>query len=124
MSQEHVSNVAKTGETQVDEQVRGGADATEAPESNDNASEVAGDEPTPDSEPQDPQVPELTRLHERHRVLTQPLSESYAEAAAVCLSRHHASPILLKVGSDEQTGTEYGLRWPAMTELHQAVVTL
>lgn len=35
----------------------------------------------------------LHDLHVRHRGLTQPLAESFAEAAAVCLQRHHAPPV-------------------------------
>ena len=64
-------------------------------------------------------MPDLARLHERHRGLTKKLSESYAEAAAVCLSRHHDSPIQLKMGINEDKTSEYGLHWPAATEREQ-----
>jgi hypothetical protein len=61
------------------------------------------------------EVPELARLYERHRGLTRPVSESYAEAAAVCLNRHHMPPIALKVGTDERTTRDYYLEWPSPT---------
>jgi hypothetical protein len=35
----------------------------------------------------------LDTMHERHRALTEPIAGSYEEAASVCLSRHHSSPI-------------------------------
>ncbi len=37
-------------------------------------------------------LPDIARLHERHPGLTRALAEGYAEAAAVCLHRHHVSP--------------------------------
>src|SRR5262245_25902383 len=39
----------------------------------------------------------LVGLHERHPGLTQPLADSYAEAACVCWSRHHEPPIEVAV---------------------------
>jgi hypothetical protein len=39
----------------------------------------------------------LDGLHERHPGLTQALAESYTEAACVCLSRHHQSPVVFSV---------------------------
>jgi len=38
-------------------------------------------------------LPELADLHLRHPGLTVDLCRAYAEAAGVCLSRHHTSPI-------------------------------
>ena len=38
-------------------------------------------------------LPALHDLHQRHPGLTPLLCGSYAEAASVCLSRHHASPV-------------------------------
>lgn len=35
----------------------------------------------------------LDAMHERHRALTPPIAGSYREAASVCLSRHHTSPV-------------------------------
>lgn len=46
----------------------------------------------------------LDGLHERHPGLTSALGESYAEAASVCLSRHHRPPVTLSLkhaGNDE-----------------------
>lgn len=43
-------------------------------------------------------------LHERHPGLTQPLADSYAEAASVCWSRHHQPPVTVSLkhgGIDE-----------------------
>lgn len=37
-------------------------------------------------------LPELPNLHKRHRGLTPAVCASYAEAAGVCLSRHHYPP--------------------------------
>lgn len=39
----------------------------------------------------------LESLHERHIGLTVPLSGTYFEAASVCLSRHHQSPIEVEI---------------------------
>ena len=46
----------------------------------------------------------LEGLHERHPGLTQPLGQSYTEAAFVCLSRHHQPPVTVSLkynGNDE-----------------------
>ena len=59
-------------------------------------------------------IPELARLHERHPGLTRAIAESYAEAAAVCLDRHHQSPVFVRV-SGEQSSVEYELTWPRST---------
>lgn len=40
---------------------------------------------------------DLPNLHERHPGLTQSLAGTYHEAAAVCLNRHHESPIEVSV---------------------------
>lgn len=37
----------------------------------------------------------LTGLHERHPGLTQPLGDSYGEAASVCFDRHHKPPVTI-----------------------------
>lgn len=42
----------------------------------------------------------LDGLHERHPGLTQPLADTYCEAATVCFSRHHQSPITLSLRHD------------------------
>jgi hypothetical protein len=38
-------------------------------------------------------LPKLSELHLRHRGLTGPLGRSLAEAASVCLARHHEPPV-------------------------------
>lgn len=83
---------------------------------------LAGVLPSPDgteselTEPTDREMPELARLHERHHGLTEALSESYAEAAAVCLSRHHESPIRISVSADATNDSHYVLRWSRVTD--------
>jgi hypothetical protein len=42
-------------------------------------------------------------LADRHRGLTQPIGETYTEAARVCLDRHHTSPVDFKI---DDTGLE------------------
>jgi hypothetical protein len=44
---------------------------------------------------------QLAQLGERHPGLTNALGESYAEAAAVCLSRHHQSPVEAKAAFNQ-----------------------
>jgi hypothetical protein len=47
----------------------------------------------------------LDGLHERHPGLTQALGQTYAEAASVCLSRHHQPPVTVSLkhaGNDER----------------------
>lgn len=47
----------------------------------------------------------LDGLHERHPGLTQPLADSYMEAASVCWSRHHQPPVTMALkhdGTDER----------------------
>lgn len=43
----------------------------------------------------------INSLHERHIGLTPALSGTYSEAAAVCLNRHHASPVELQVAASD-----------------------
>lgn len=43
----------------------------------------------------------LESLHERHTGLTAALSGTYFEAASVCLSRHHESPINMNIMCDD-----------------------
>src|SRR5437588_8023307 len=42
-------------------------------------------------------LPALERLHERHPGLTPAVGQSYAEAASICLSRHHQPPVEFEV---------------------------
>ena len=46
-------------------------------------------------------LPPLVSLHERHRGLTPAVCASYAEAASVCLSRHHEPPRDLRLTTPE-----------------------
>ena len=39
----------------------------------------------------------LEALHQRHTGLTESLGGAFAEAASVCLSRHHESPVEIKI---------------------------
>jgi hypothetical protein len=55
-------------------------------------------------------LPRLDELHLRHLGLTEALSRSYAEAAAVSLARHHTSPILLMITVDGKA-LEAQLTW-------------
>jgi hypothetical protein len=41
----------------------------------------------------------IEALHERHAGLTRSLGDSYSEAAMVCLSRHHDSPVELAISN-------------------------
>jgi hypothetical protein len=48
-------------------------------------------------------LPALTDLHQRHMGVTPAVCAYYAEAASVCLSRHHVSPRDLRVESPKET---------------------
>lgn len=48
----------------------------------------------------------LDSLHERHTGLTPSLSGTYYEAASVCLSRHHDSPIDMQVDCNGATSRQ------------------
>ncbi len=45
-------------------------------------------------------LPALDRLYERHLGLTESISRVFAEAAAICLSRHHSPPVEMEVISN------------------------
>ena len=47
----------------------------------------------------------LEALHERHVGLTPSLAGAYSEAAAVCLNRHHESPVNLEIIQGNDTCT-------------------
>lgn len=55
-------------------------------------------------------TPELAALHRRHFGLSRPVCESYAEAASVCLSRHHESPVEIVIYR-ERIKSESELVW-------------
>lgn len=42
----------------------------------------------------------LASLHERHPGLTPSLAETFFEAASVCLSRHHESPVMVEISHE------------------------
>ena len=52
----------------------------------------------------------LESMHERHRALTEAVAAFYKEAASVCLSRHHVSPLSI-VLSDNGTKCEGEVCW-------------
>lgn len=50
---------------------------------------------------------QLDLLHERHVGLTVPLSGTFTEAASVCLSRHHESPVEMRVACNAGSNTRF-----------------
>jgi hypothetical protein len=54
----------------------------------------------------------LDAMHERHRALTPSIAGSYREAASVCLSRHHTSPVEVTL-SDNGNELLAELAWEA-----------
>ena len=50
-------------------------------------------------------LPALHTLHLRHPGLTESVCRAFAEAASVCLSRHHAPPADFQVKSEESNST-------------------
>ncbi len=60
-------------------------------------------------------LPDLQTLHLRHKGLTEDQCGTFAEAASVCLARHHTSPTVFQV----ETGTRASareLRWPVPSD--------
>lgn len=57
----------------------------------------------------------FNNLSERHKGVSQGVSISYAEAGAVCLDRHHASPVLFTV-SDNGRVSKAHTAWPIVDE--------
>ena len=62
-----------------------------------------------------PAHPSLARLHERHHGLTEVVARYFAEAAAVCMQRHHTSPTIISVSAVGDAGQEYLVSWEAPT---------
>ena len=54
----------------------------------------------------------LRNLHERHRALTVAIASCYAEAASVCLQRHHAPPVEV-ILADKGSRTPASVAWVA-----------
>jgi len=52
----------------------------------------------------------LEGMHKRHRGLTEAIASTYGEAASICLSRHHASPVCIAL-SDNGTSSEAEVFW-------------
>lgn len=67
-----------------------------------------------------PPLPRIADLHERHYGLTEALARSYAEAAAVCLQRHHTSPKEISVGEEGGTARDHLAVWTTPTERQHA----
>jgi hypothetical protein len=49
-------------------------------------------------------------MHDRHRALTEAIASTYREAASVCLSRHHVSPVMITL-SDNGTESKAEVDW-------------
>ena len=47
--------------------------------------------------------PDLYKLFERHRGFYEPLCVAYADAAGVCLDRHHESPTYFEIFTDDSS---------------------
>lgn len=52
----------------------------------------------------------LKDLHERHPGLTEAIAKNYAEAAAVCLDRHHKPPVVFDI-QDQVRNQEVNVAW-------------
>ena len=65
-----------------------------------------------------PRLP-LDDMHERHRALTVHLAGAYAEAASVCLARHHVSPTSFEI-EDNANVTQAEVHWemPDLRAVH------
>lgn len=57
------------------------------------------------SEPQarNPSRIDFESMHMRHRAFTEAIAGGYREAASVCLSRHHSSPVSISVSDNGST---------------------
>lgn len=60
-------------------------------------------------------VMRLEGLHERHTGLTESISGTYLEAASVCFSRHHDSPVHLTIACDGESSVE-AVEFPRPTD--------
>lgn len=56
-------------------------------------------------------LPDLRELHLRHRGLTEPVAHYYAEAAGVCLDRHHKPPSDFSI-ADTASVCVRAVTWP------------
>ena len=62
-----------------------------------------------------PPLPDLETLHERHRGLTEAVGSAFAEAAAVCCSRHHSPPHSIRIDTPNG-GALRSLKWTVPDE--------
>jgi len=58
----------------------------------------------------------LDTLAERHPGLTPEVAATYAQAAAVCLSRHHEPPVAVRVSRDADEIADYAVTWDLPTQ--------
>jgi hypothetical protein len=69
----------------------------------------------------EPAFPDLRSFHRGHPGLTDAIGTYYAEAARVCLSRHHMPPVSIRVEADDAPEQTYHLDWtPASREQFHA----
>src|SRR4051794_23074177 len=54
---------------------------------------------------------ELDSLSERHYGITAEIGGSYAQAAAVCLTRHHTSPAVARISTDAGRSDVHRTLW-------------
>ena len=62
----------------------------------------------------------ISQLHLRHPGVSQPVNDSYCEAASVCFSRHHSSPVsisIIREANGEPTRSEYLVEWSPPDEI-------
>ncbi len=64
-------------------------------------------------------LPDLTKLHERHNI-TEPVCGGFAEAAAVCFSRHHRPAIDVEVSRPDGAPVVRSLNWVLPNEVVRA----
>ena len=61
-------------------------------------------------------VIEMATLDQRHPGLTPEIAASFAQAAAICFSRHHESPASLTVTADDTSAASYPITWKEPTQ--------
>ena len=67
---------------------------------------------SPSPPPRKGPLPALAELHQRHRGVTPAVCAAFAEAASVCLSRHHEPPRDLRLASPEEVVREVNWTMP------------
>jgi hypothetical protein len=66
--------------------------------------------------PDNPPALELTTLDERHHGVTREIGAYFAQAAAICFSRFHTSPSIVRVTGCDRPDASYLVSWSAPTE--------